>query len=320
MRLAVSSHTRLRHCCAARRRLPNGLDVETVSSADVAFIYDEVFNQRCYSPPGYLLPAGGLVVDVGANIGLFSLWAAQQIAPGGTLLACEPAPACVTVLKRNLARHAPGVDARVLPLALGSAAGQAQLTFYSRLTGWSSLKPDDAEVARNVCAFSRASLSDALGSLFAPLRRAAPFLERLRGSRQPAGVAGWLARISSAVYAFLFNVVLTVLRSGAETHIVRVVTLSQLLSDEHLLHRPIALLKIDVERAELDVLRGVAPADWRNIRAVAAEVHDYDGRLAEVLALLRTHGFDVTSEQPASLKDSNLHMVYATRSLAEMDT
>jgi FkbM family methyltransferase len=47
-------------------------------------------------------------------------------------------------------------------------------------------------------------------------------------------------------------------------------TLSEVLAQQHLAH--VDLLKIDVEGAELDVLRGVLPADWPRIRQVPASV------------------------------------------------
>ena len=57
------------------------------------------------------------------------------------------------------------------------------------------------------------------------------------------------------------------------------------------------LLKIDVERAELEVLEGIDEADWPAIDQIVAEVHDENGRLAEVTSLLVRQGFEVTVEQ-----------------------
>jgi hypothetical protein len=47
----------------------------------------------------------------------------------------------------------------------------------------------------------------------------------------------------------------------------------------------VGLLKVDVERAELAVLRGVAPRDWPAIRQVAIEVHDSAGGTKELAAV-----------------------------------
>uniref|UniRef100_A0A0D3L0V8 Methyltransferase FkbM domain-containing protein n=1 Tax=Emiliania huxleyi (strain CCMP1516) TaxID=280463 RepID=A0A0D3L0V8_EMIH1 len=51
------------------------------------------------------------------------------------------------------------------------------------------------------------------------------------------------------------------------------------------------LLKVDCEGDELAVLRGISARHWAAIRQVVAEVHDINGRLDRVVALLRRHGF-----------------------------
>ena len=75
------------------------------------------------------------------------------------------------------------------------------------------------------------------------------------------------------------------------------------------------LLKIDVERAELDVLRGVRREDWPRIRQVVLEVHDVHGQLARVQRLLQvTAGFrHCVTEQDAQLAGSTLYNVYCWR-------
>ena len=64
---------------------------------------------------------------------------------------------------------------------------------------------------------------------------------------------------------------------------------------EHGLDR-IDLLKVDVEGAELEVLRGMDAGSWAVTRRVVAEVHDVGQRLAQVQALLAAQGFAVAAE------------------------
>lgn len=75
----------------------------------------------------------------------------------------------------------------------------------------------------------------------------------------------------------------------------------------------IDLLKIDVERAELDVLRGIEPGHWPRIRQVVSEVHDEGGRLADFRELLEGQGFEITVDQEASMKDTSVFVAYASR-------
>ncbi len=93
---------------------------------------------------------------------------------------------------------------------------------------------------------------------------------------------------------------------------VEVTTVSDILS-EHAAHSPIGVLKVDVERAELEVLHGIRDSDWPRIRTVVAEVHDTDGRLAQFCDLLRAHGLEPVTRQDAALDGTELHEVMATR-------
>lgn len=62
-------------------RLPNGLAVRCISRRDPPFLYREIYERRCYLQHGLTLPRGGTVIDVGANIGLASLFFAEQLGP-----------------------------------------------------------------------------------------------------------------------------------------------------------------------------------------------------------------------------------------------
>ena len=88
-------------------------------------------------------------------------------------------------------------------------------------------------------------------------------------------------------------------------------TLSRVVREEAI--ERIDLLKIDVERAELDVLLGIDEPDWRRIAQVVAEVHDEDGRLGAVREMLDDHGFGVVVDQDPVMLGTEVHMVYARR-------
>ena len=60
-------------------RLPNGMDLAYVSREDVAFLYQEIFLEEAYTQHGVKICCGDTVIDVGANLGLFSLWASRLV-------------------------------------------------------------------------------------------------------------------------------------------------------------------------------------------------------------------------------------------------
>lgn len=73
-----------------------------------------------------VLRPGMTFVDIGANIGLYTLLAAHIVGPEGTLVAVEPSPREQVSLRDNLAANG-HVAVRVRTEALGSADGTATL-------------------------------------------------------------------------------------------------------------------------------------------------------------------------------------------------
>jgi FkbM family methyltransferase len=71
------------------------------------------------------------------------------------------------------------------------------------------------------------------------------------------------------------------------------------------------LLKIDVERAELDVLSGIDADDWRRIAQIVVEVHDEAGRGAVVTRMLEERGFIVSDEQQPTMRGTDIRLLYA---------
>src|SRR3954463_975146 len=59
-------------------------------------------NRRIHRLMNPFLTPGAVVVDVGANIGFNTVYAAQRVGPGGRVFAIEPADDNVAVLRRNV--------------------------------------------------------------------------------------------------------------------------------------------------------------------------------------------------------------------------
>lgn len=81
---------------------------------------------------------GSVVIDVGANIGVFSLWAANLIGKTGRLVAIEPNPVSYLHLQRSLHSLTPPVDS--VSVACGEYETDAVLHFEAGFTVSSSLE------------------------------------------------------------------------------------------------------------------------------------------------------------------------------------
>lgn len=88
------------------------------------------------------LGPGMVALDVGANIGYFSVLAAGLVGETGLVHSFEPAPACFSQLKRNLAAF-PWADAS--PFAVADESGVARFHFSEKpsQTGWGSLLSEE---------------------------------------------------------------------------------------------------------------------------------------------------------------------------------
>ena len=96
--------------------LPDGREVFAVSVPEAEYLWKDVFEQRPYDRNGITLGKGDVVVDVGANIGLFTIYALERI-HHGRVISIEPATETFAVLARNLAPY----GARVTLVAAGCA-------------------------------------------------------------------------------------------------------------------------------------------------------------------------------------------------------
>jgi natural product biosynthesis luciferase-like monooxygenase protein/amino acid adenylation domain-containing protein/FkbM family methyltransferase len=254
-----------------RFTLPDGTVVAHQRDAVTRGLYHEIFEEQVYLRHGIELEAGARVVDVGSNIGMFTLFAHTR-APGVRTWSFEPIPDTFAALRANTALY--GLDARVFDVGLADAEGTAEFTFYP---GSSGLSGRYADVARD-----RETVRSAIRS----------WAREAGGSDPGAG----------EVDAFLDD------RFRAEVFVRPLRTLSAVIREEGI--ERIDLLKVDVEKSEYDVLRGIEDEHWPRIRQVAMEV-DTDELLERVGALLERHRFELlVDRQPIVPEDPEGEYVY----------
>ena len=216
------------------------------------YIYDEIFVGRTYDHPRIKLPERATIIDVGANIGLFAIWAAREYRPN-TILAYEASPITIACLVENVARNI------------------------------------DGHVTATTCinlAVSREA-------------------DRELVLHQPPWVAGLSTILDGKTLPWIDE-----LRDKGElwTHKVASTTISRELAVHGL--AVVDLLKIDVEGHFMEVLDGIAPADWAKLRNIAleAEYAETLGHSREsICALLRDRGYTVEAQDAAQI------MIYAWR-------
>jgi FkbM family methyltransferase len=227
--------------------------------------------------------------DVGANIGLFSLAAYQHCNRDLRIFAFEPVASIFDLLEANCERNTEKPHVNVFRCGLSDRAGTAELAYYPRAPVLSTAYPDpeaDLKILKEIV--------NRLVDL-----AEAPFVVRcLR----------WIPRaLREPVVDYALRTALVPVSARCEMR-----TLSEVIS-EYAIDR-IDLLKVDVEKAELDVLNGIDRADWPKIRQVVVEVHDLDRRVETATRLLMAAGLrSISVEQPPTLKATNIFTIFAAR-------
>ncbi len=277
----------------ARRGL--SLHIQPGMVRELDLLLHELFDTQPYTRHGVVLADGMCVVDLGANLGLFSLWCTTQ-ARDLDIVACEPVPPLARLAEQNT-RQAPSGQVRVLACGIGADAGRQTVRFYPRATACSSVYGDATE-AQMPTLYADVDLPlEALWSI----HKGAWLLGRLSGPAYP-----WVRR----------QVIRRVLSHALATHHDHdcdFVPLSQVL-DEQQLER-VDLLKVDVQGSESSVFDGLRDDQWPRIQSIAMEVNRFLGppEAEDLQERLEARGFRVTRDDSDEVAAPGSHFLYAVR-------
>ncbi|HET6977268.1 MAG TPA: amino acid adenylation domain-containing protein [Pyrinomonadaceae bacterium] len=270
----------------ARHRLPNGMFIVQQNRTETDYLYEEIFNEQTYFKHGVRLKPGACVFDVGANIGMFTLYVGQQIADA-RIYSFEPIKPIFDTLRINAGLY--GSNVKLFPFGLSNEEKTDTFAYYPQFSARSGLS-------------TYANAEDEVAVIKSFLR-----------NKEQSGVAG-MGSLLEAADDLLEGVFVS------EMHDCPLKRLSDVIREEGVTR--IDLLKIDVQQAELDVLLGVDESDWSKIEQVSMEIHDAagqrsEGRVAKITELLERQGFSVVAEQDDSLRGTDRYSLYAVRTQSE---
>ncbi|GAX45461.1 amino acid adenylation [Tolypothrix sp. NIES-4075] len=256
-------------------KLPNGMMIAHLNKNETEFVYKELWEEQTYLKHGITINEGDCIFDVGANIGLFTLFVGQ-ICKDVSIYAFEPIPPVFELLRRNAENYS--LNVKLFNLGLSSETKSDTFTYYPQISVISG-RFADAEQEREVVK---------------------SFL-----LKQQNIVENETEISSQAIDELLAE------RLQSQQFTCQLKTISDVMR-EHGVEK-VDLLKIDVEKSEQDVLSGIQQEDWQKIKQIVVEVHNINGRLEEITALLKKHGYDLIIEQDALLEETVLYNIYARR-------
>jgi FkbM family methyltransferase len=258
-----------------KRTLDNGLEIVEINKHETKFLYNEIFEENTYRKPEFTIDPAGVVLDIGANIGLFALYMTEWVE--GVKIKCfEPSPACAQAVRENTIHL--GGQVEVLEIAAGDENTECEFFHYPGYTIMSSLLANDEE--------DRATL--------------------ISGTKAQAEKRG--LKMSDRELELLTDTIL----GKRETYQCTMRRLSDVIR-EHDIER-ISLLKIDVEKAELMVLSGLENGHLQIIDNIIVEVHDLgNDEHNKVRTRLEDNGFEVNMVAEGHLENSKIYTVWGWR-------
>jgi FkbM family methyltransferase len=261
-------------------KLPNGRKLFALDEYTVRHTFKEIYEEKSYLQNGIHIKSGDVIFDIGANIGLFSLFISENVTDLH-IYAFEPIPQVFDVLTANLAHNS--ADIRAYNVGLADKEGTLEFTYYPRASVISSPVPVNYEKhlqmsldeSRKVWHFR-----------IVPYRLRKWIIEkRLNRRLKPVKVTCSLK------------------------------TLSQIIAENAI--KTIDLIKLDAENCEEIVLKGINAEDWDKIRQMTIEVHtntpNGENLVPRLEALLKEKEFSISLDDDTPRSIFGAHMLYATR-------
>jgi FkbM family methyltransferase len=133
-------------------RLGDGTVVFGRSKLETDFLFREIFEYRCYLKNGLSLKEGDCVFDVGANIGMATLFF-HRACPAITVFAFEPVRETFDVLEANAAAHS--IPARLFCMGIHRTDERVRFAHYPRMSLYSNMRADPDEDRKHVATVGR---------------------------------------------------------------------------------------------------------------------------------------------------------------------
>lgn len=259
-------------------RAPNGLEIFHHAAAETKYVYQEIFEDRVYFRHGINLAGGESIFDIGANIGLFTIFVKENF-KNVKVHAFEPSPAIFRVLKANVAKY--GSSVLIYDCGMADRSGEAKFTFYpnySIMSGLHAGSDQDKETLRN------------------------GIKSRLQEQNMDP------ADIQDRSLDRMVKVAL----GQKQEHLCQLRTVSEIIDETGV--DALGLLKVDAEGSELGILAGIRDEHWRRIRQIVMEIHDPKGAVRPAAEkLLTKQGYTCVFEEEKRLSGSGIVNCYARR-------
>lgn len=253
--------------------LPNGMNVSYISEGEPAYFYHDIFETNGGFEANISLGDGDVVFDIGANVGFFSLYLKEKYGKLRTF-AFEPAPPLYEVMCLNFLAH--DIEGTLVKAGVGAVDEEKTFTYYKHGSGFSTFYPDESDLR---------SFEQIIDST----------------SREDEQLHAYLKEHEKELIQYKFQ---------SEEFNCPIRKVSSVI-DLYQVGR-IDLLKVDAQKAEIEVLQGIEERHWPLIRQLMTEVHIHNDEQRYVIELLESRGFEVVIEEDKVPGELVINTLYAT--------
>ncbi|WP_133054571.1 FkbM family methyltransferase, partial [Niastella populi] len=258
---------------AALYEMDNGVSMYAYNGSEVKWLYNEVFELKTYYNHGIIIPKDACIIDVGANVGAFSIFSLLTF-ENPRIYSFEPLAPIYSLLEKNISLYNGNVQ--IFNVGISDREEEAIFDFYPHTTIFSGRHSESYEVKDTI----------------------KKFIDNTQNAVVKTVTDEQMDELLKD-------------RLVKKEYTCQLKTLSQVIRENAIAH--IDLLKIDVETAELDVVNGIAEEDWAKIDQVVIEVYDDNDRLRKIEQILSSYGFTVSVYQSEDLKGTKLYDLYCIR-------
>ena len=266
-----------------------GRNIWGVNEAEIAFLCDQIYADKEYDTDQISfdnLDENSLIIDIGSNIGLFSQYVSDKTNKKANIIAIEPVPELIECTNKNLI----DIDHQrnkyeLYQVAIGDTSKLSKnddriISFkyyplYSLLSGIADNCHNlTFNEKMNICQYCLN------GNWFYKIYKNT-FLSKFFITKIPINL----------LFKLIFYLFLDLYFLKNSQFECKLYSLDEILEKSSFNTDIIDLIKIDVEKAELQVLNGIGHKTWKKIRQIAIEIHDIDNRIEKIKKILIKNKF-----------------------------
>ncbi len=255
----------------------DGKEIYCISSNEAKMLYEHI---NGYLNTEVVINENDVIIDIGANIGIFGIKLSKLFDNKITILSFEPIKNIYSVLKKN-SLITQNKNFKVFECGISNKNEQSNFTYYPNSPALSTANPEAWNNNEDL-------------------------ITAVEGNLKHSPTSLWWTKL---IPRFFYPLIVKILKKNPIDIKCNVKTLSHIIKKHNL--SKIDLLKIDCEGNELKVLQGIEKMHWSIIKQLIIEVHDIGGRLVDIKNILENQNYNVKIVKEESMKNTNLFNVIA---------